>query len=80
MGAGYISETGDTNAVFFLFKDGSKTKLSLTQEVAPGAVIYVGKNPWEVTKETIANILIITGFVSEIIALTVIIWNLIDRF
>ncbi len=79
LASGGISETGDPNGVYLLFRDGSKQKLSMTQEVGPGAVIFVDKNGWTKTEETLLKLGIIIGFVSSVVILTDRLWELIDR-
>lgn len=79
LAAGGITEDGDPNGVYLLFRDGSKQKVSMTQEVGPGAVIFVDKNGWVKTEETLLRIGIIVGFATSVFILGDRILDVIER-
>jgi polysaccharide export outer membrane protein len=79
LAAGGITEDGDPNGIYLLFRDGSMQKISITQEVGPGAVIFVDKNAWKKTEETLLNLGVIVGFATSIFILGDRILDVIER-
>ena len=59
-------DTGDSNRIYFVDRTGARTKVGLTTNVPPGEVIVVSPNTWTETQKTLANIGVITAFVSAI--------------
>jgi len=67
---GINPDTGTPNRIFFIDESGGRQPVNLETSVEePGTLIYVGKNRWAVTEKTITRILIVTGFVSAIVAI-----------
>ncbi len=64
---GINPDTGDPNGIYFVDKAGNKTKVGLTSNVPPGAVIVVVPNAWTNTQKNFTNIGIWTGFFTLII-------------
>jgi polysaccharide export outer membrane protein len=79
LAAGGITERGDPGGIYLLFKDFSKKKISLTQEVGPGAVIFVDKNGWTKTEEVLTKLALVVGLASSVAVLCDRIWTLIER-
>ncbi|MEJ2663790.1 MAG: SLBB domain-containing protein [Spirochaetia bacterium] len=80
LAAGGITEDGDPHGVFLLFRDGSMQKIALTQEVGPGAVLFVDKNGLAKTTDTLTKLGIIVGFASSILILGDHIYDTILKF
>jgi len=62
-------QTGDPNSIWFVDNLGRRTRADLASPVAPGTVIVVDQNSWTKTQGTLANIGVIAGFASTIVAL-----------
>ncbi len=60
--------TGDPSAIYLIDKQGNRTKAGLGSPVPPGAVILVDKNGWTYTQQALADIGVITGFISALAA------------
>jgi polysaccharide export outer membrane protein len=71
VGAGGINpDTGTSNRIYFVDESGGRQRVTLETSVEePGTLIYVGKNSWAITEKSITRILILTGFVSAIVAI-----------
>jgi len=69
---GVNPETGMPNRIFFVDEAGDRQRVTLETSVEePGTLIYVGKNSWAITEKTITRVLIVTGFISAIVAIVV---------
>jgi protein involved in polysaccharide export with SLBB domain len=66
---GINPNTGDPAGIWFVDSSGGRTRADISSSVLPGTVIVVAKNSWTLTQETFTNIMVVTGFVSTIIAL-----------
>jgi hypothetical protein len=78
---GIDPETGSQNSIFFIDERGNRKKVTLDTSVTePGTLIYVGRNSWTLTTDTLGDILILTGFVVEVIAVANAIINFVLRF
>lgn len=67
---GINPDSGTQNRIFFVDESGGRQRVTLETSVEePGTLIYVGKNNWAVTEKTITRILIVTGFISAIVAI-----------
>ena len=63
-------DTGTSNRIFFVDQTGARQRVTLETTVEePGTVIYVGKNSWAITEYTITRVLIVTAFISAIVAI-----------
>jgi protein involved in polysaccharide export with SLBB domain len=65
---GFKIDTADTNAIYFLDKKGTRTKAGLLSTVQPGTVIYIGENGITTANRSFTNVLVVTGFVTAILA------------
>jgi protein involved in polysaccharide export with SLBB domain len=75
LAAGGVVETGDPHGIYLLFRDGSMQKIELTQEVGPGAVLFVDKNGWTKTEDTLTRMALIVGFATSLFVLADHIYN-----
>jgi protein involved in polysaccharide export with SLBB domain len=73
-------EFGDPDRIFLVDERGKQTPINMEFEVPPGSVIYVDKRAFEYVHRGLDNTLVIVGFASAVIGLTVAILNLVDYF
>jgi len=67
---GINPDSGTPNRIFFVDESGGRQRVSLETSVdEPCTLIYVGKNSWAITEKSITRILIVTGFISAIVAI-----------
>jgi len=64
---GASPDTADLNGIFFVDRQGGRTKTDLTSPVAPGALILVTKNQWTDTQKIFENVAVVTGFVGGVL-------------
>jgi protein involved in polysaccharide export with SLBB domain len=67
---GVNPDAGDPNGISFLDAAGGKTRATAVQTVEPGATIFVDKNLWTVSREMMSNVLVVSGFIGGLVALT----------
>jgi protein involved in polysaccharide export with SLBB domain len=77
---GINPDTADANGIYFVDRTGLKTKVGLTSNVAPGTVIVVSPNAWIDTQKQLANITVVTAFVTSIVAFLTVVINFVRIF
>jgi protein involved in polysaccharide export with SLBB domain len=63
---GIDPETGTLDSLWFVAKDGTRTRVTISTAVPPGTVIYVDRNTWTKTQKAFTNITVVTSFVTAI--------------
>jgi protein involved in polysaccharide export with SLBB domain len=66
LAGGVNAEDGSVNRIFFLDVRGRRTPTNFDSIVPPGSTIFVGRNAWAQTRQTVGNVLIVTGWISTI--------------
>ncbi|MCX7031564.1 MAG: SLBB domain-containing protein [Spirochaetes bacterium] len=65
---GIDKETGSLDSLWFVDAEGNRTRVTTSSVVPPGTVIYVDRNTWTKTQKTFTNIMVVTGFMTAIVA------------
>lgn len=72
---GINPETGSLDSLWFVDEAGGRSRVATSTAVPPGTVIYADRNAWAKTQKAFADITVVTGFVSAIIALAAAVAN-----
>jgi protein involved in polysaccharide export with SLBB domain len=75
--AGGPTRTADPDAIYLVFRDGKRTKIAPTQEISPGAILFLDRNGWEYFKDLMTNLTLFTGLVSSVITIAEVVVNII---
>ncbi|MEW5817116.1 MAG: SLBB domain-containing protein, partial [Spirochaetota bacterium] len=79
MAGGINENTADTKGIYFLDEKKKKTKVDSTTSVKPGTHIYVGKKILFESDQFLRNVFITTGWITAVISIVNVVWDIIDR-